>query len=79
MNKIQARAILDRIRSGEKSFVSLAITNEALERTGDLQRTPSQSLCVDGYEQRNDRPCALHDTPVGERVGWSRYLDCKTN
>ena len=75
MDKKEAHAILDKIRDG----MSLANATEALEWTGDIQRTPSQSLCVDGNEQRNDRPCALHDTPIGERVGWSRYLDCKTN
>jgi len=79
MNKIQARAILDRIRSGEKSPVSLALTNQALEWTGDLSRSLNKSLCANGNEQGNDRPCALHDAPIGERVGWSRYLDCKTN
>lgn len=78
MDKKQANAILDRIRSGE-SNLSLYITNEALEWTGDLSRPLGEPLRADGYEQRNDRPCALHDTPIGERVGWSKYLDCKTN
>ncbi len=78
MNKIQARAILDQIRSGESSL-SLSLTNEALEWTGDLSRPLGEPLRADGYEQGNDRPCALHDATTGERVGWSRYLDCKTN
>ena len=78
MDKKQANAILDRIRSGE-SNLSLSITNQALECTGDIQRLFNSALRANGYEQGNDRPCALHDTPVGERVGWSRYLDCKTN
>ena len=79
MTKTQAHAILDRIKRKDRNPVSLAETNQALERTGDLCRASGKSLCADGYEQGNDRPCALHDTPIGERVGWSRYLDCKTN
>ena len=75
MDKKEAHAILDRIRDG----MSLANATEALERTGDIQRPSSPALCANGNEQRNDRPCALHDTPIGERLGWSRYLDCKTN
>lgn len=78
MDKKQANAILDRIRSGE-SNLSLSITNEALEWSGDLSRSLGEPLRANGDEQSNDRPCALYDTPIGERVGWSRYLDCKTN
>ena len=76
MKKSEAHAILNRCREFP---VSLALTNQALECTGDIQRLPNPALRANGYEQGNDRPCALHDTPVGERVGWSRYLDCKTN
>lgn len=75
MDKKQAHAILDKIRDG----MPVAGATKALECTGDIQRLPSESLCANGNECGNDRPCALHDTPVGERVGWSRYLDCKTN
>ena len=76
MDKKQAHAILNRCREFP---VSLALTNQALERTGDLFRSLGEPLRANGDEQGNDRPCALHDTPIGERVGWSRYLDCKTN
>jgi len=76
MDKKQAHAILNRCREFP---VSLALTNQALEWTGDLSRPLGEPLRANGYEQGNDRPCALHDTPVRERVGWSRYLDCKTN
>ena len=76
MDKKQAHAILNRCREFP---VSLALTNQALERTGDLFRPLGEPLRANGYEQGNDRPCALHDTPIGERVGWSRYLDCKPN
>jgi len=83
MEKSKANEILDRIRNGES--MPVAIATEALQATGDItrlcqhERASSPTLCVDGNEPRNDRPCALYDTPVGERVGWSRYLDCKTN
>lgn len=83
MNKKQANEILNRVKNGES--MSVAVTTQALQVTGDItrlcqhERASSSTLCVDGNEQRNDRPCALYDTPVRERVGWSRYLDCKTN
>lgn len=77
MTKSEAIGILDAIRDGYP--VSIFITNQALERTGDISRPFGKSLCTNGDAQRLDRPCALHDTPIGERVGWSRYLDCKTN
>lgn len=75
MTKTEAHAILDKIRDG----MPVAGATKALERTGDIQRSSSRALRAIGDEQGNDRPCALHDTPIGERVGWSRYLDCKTN
>jgi len=83
MEKSKANEILDRIRNGET--MSVALATEALQATGDIarlcqhERASSPTLCVDGNEQRFNRPCTLYDTPVGERVGWSRYLDCKTN
>lgn len=83
MEKSKANEILDRIQNGET--MSMALATEALQATGDIarlcqhERASSPTLCVDGNEQRFNRPCALYDTPVGERVGWSRYLDCKTN
>ena len=83
MTKFEANAILEKIKQGRD--LPLAVTTQALQVTGDItklcqhERAFSPTLCVDGNEQRFNRPCALHDTPVGERVGWSRYLDCKTN
>lgn len=83
MDKKQANEILNRVKNGES--MSVAITTQALQLTGDITRlcqhekASSTTLCVDGNEQRFNRPCALYDTPVGERVGWSRYLDCQKN
>lgn len=76
MTKTQAHAILDRIKNGDS--VSLAETNTALERTGDLCRASSQTLCVDGHEQRNNRPCQAHDQAAKVGFSYSQYLDCPT-
>ena len=56
MTKIKAHALLDRIRSGEARFVSLAETNSALERTGDICRLFSEPLRADGNERCHHRP-----------------------
>ena len=83
MTKIEANDILNRLKNGEN--MSVAVTTQALQITGDITRLClhekafSPTLCVNGNEQRFNRPCALYDTPVGERVGWSRYLNCQTN
>ena len=55
MDKKQAHAILDRIRSGE-SNMPLSFTIEALQTLGDMGRlsidetVPSPALRADGYE-----------------------------
>ena len=86
MNKVQAHDILDRIRAGQT--MSLAITNAALQATGDLPRLrPLERILVeairsDGDEPRLDRPCPTHGEVVREgdtRIGWSRYLDSPEN
>ena len=76
MTKTQAHAILDRIKSGD--LVSLAETNTALERTGDLCRTSSPTLRFDGDEQRNNRPCQAHDQAAEVGFSYSQYLDKTT-
>ena len=78
MTKIKAHALLDKIRSGEGRFLSLAETNSALERTGDLCRPSSESLRFDGHEQRNNRPCQAHDQAAEVGFSYSKYLDCPT-
>ena len=75
MTKIKAHALLDKIRSGEGRFVSLAETNNALERTGDLCRPFSESLRFDGNESCHDRPRQTHDTPAEVGFSYSKYLD----
>ena len=80
MNKAQAHAILNKCRNGFP--MSLALTNEALERTGDISGLPSKSLCFDGDEQGNFESFTIHGGSTSElarRVGWSKYLDCQKN
>ena len=78
MTKIKAHALLDKIKSGEGRFVSLAETNAALERTGDLFRPSSESLRFDGNEQGNNRSCQAHDQAAEVGFSYSKYLDCPT-
>jgi len=75
MTKTQAHAILDKCK---ESYVSLAETNQALERTGDLCRAFSPTLRFDGNEQRNNRPCQAHDQTAEVGFSYSAYLDCPT-
>ena len=75
MTKTQAHAILNQCK---ESYVSLALTNTALERTGDLSRPSSESLRFDGHEQRNNRPCQTHDQVAEVGFSYSQYLDCPT-
>ena len=88
MNKVQAHDILDRIRNTGGQGLSLAITNAALQATGDLprlrpfERPLGEALCSDGDEPRLDWASKVVSQALGERdsrIGWSRYLDCKEN
>lgn len=74
MLKNEAHAILNRIRNGHP--MPLAITNEALQRTGDLCGLFSEPLRIDGDEQGFNRPCETHDPYAEVGFSWSRYLDC---
>jgi hypothetical protein len=75
MTKTQAHAILNKCK---ESYVSLAETNTALERTGDLCRASSPTLRADGDEQRNNRPCEAHDQIAEVGFSYSQYLNCPT-
>ena len=76
MTKIKAHALLDKIRSGEGKFVSLAETNQALERTGDLCLPSGESLRFDGDEPCHDRPCEIQSQGTEVGFSYSAYLDC---
>lgn len=75
MTKTQAHAILDRIKRKDRNPVSLAETNSALERTGDLCRASGESLCADGYEPSDYRPCQTHEQTANVGFSYSKYLD----
>lgn len=86
MNKKQANDVLDRIRAGAN--LSLAITNHALQATGDLPRLRAheaahgEKLRSDGDERGFNRSCEVYGQEMGEgdtRIGWSRYLDSREN
>ena len=74
MTKSEANGILDAIRDGYP--VSIFVTNQALERTGDLCLPSSESLCFIGDEPCHDRPCQTHDTIAEVGFSYSQYLDC---
>ena len=74
MNKQQANELLDRVAKGED--VSLAETNQALERLGDLCRAFGEPLCVAGDEQSDHRPRKVYEQSVEVGFSYSKYLDC---
>ena len=79
MTKTQAHAILDRIKRKDRHPVSLAETNQALERTGDLCRASGESLCAYGYEPSHDRPRQIHEQIAYVGFSYSKYLDYSKN
>ena len=78
MTKTQAHAILDRIKRKDRHPVSLAETNSALERTGDICGLFSEPLRADGNERCHHRPRQTHEQTAEIGFSWSRYLDCQT-
>ena len=73
MTKVQAHEILNRCRDGQP--MSIFVTNQALERTGDLCRAFSESLCADGYEPSDYRPRQTHEQTAEVGFSYSKYLD----
>jgi len=76
MTKNEANKLLDRLREGHP--MPVALTTQALYTTGDIPRLSGQPLCVDGHEQRNNRPCQAHDQTAEVGFSYSAYLDCPT-
>ena len=68
-----ANRILDRIREGYP--MSLAITTQALLRTGDISGISNRTLCFDGNESSHDRAEPLESKGVESRFSYSAYLD----
>jgi hypothetical protein len=73
MTNNEANRILNRVREGYS--MSLAITTQALQRTGDIPRIPDESLCFDGNEPKNDRAIEVESKGTESRFSYSAYLD----
>ena len=68
-----ANRILDRIREGYP--MSLLVTTQALQRTGDIRELPDRTLCSDGNESSNDRAVPPESQGIESGFSYSRYLD----
>ena len=77
MTKNDANRILNRVREGYA--MSLAITTQALQRTGDIPRIPDESLCFDGNEPKDDRAIEVESQGTESRFSYSAYLDSQQN
>ena len=77
MTKNEANKLLNRLRDGHP--MPVALTNQALYATGDSSRLSGESLCFDGHEQRNNRPCQAHDQAAEVGFSYSQYLDKTTD
>jgi len=72
-----ANRILDRIREGYP--MSLAITTQALQRTGDIPDFPDKPLRTNGDESKDDRTGETQNSRTEEGFSYSRYLDSQQN
>jgi hypothetical protein len=73
----EANAILDRIREGYP--MSLLVTTQALQRTGDIPDFPDKPLRTNGNEPKNDRTGETQNSRTEEGFSYSRYLDSQQN
>ena len=55
--------------------MSLAITTQALQRTGDIPDFPDKPLRFDGDEPSNDRAIETESKGIEEGFSYSRYLN----
>ena len=69
-----ARKHLNRVREGYA--MSLAITTQALQRTGDIPDFPDKPLRTNGNEPKDDRTGETQNSRTEEGFSYSRYLDC---
>ena len=72
-----ARTILNRVREGYP--MPLAITTQALQRTGDISDFPDKPLRTNGDESSHHRAIEVESKGIGKRFSYSRYLDSPTN
>ena len=74
MTKDEARTILNRVREGYP--MSLSITTQALQRTGDIPDLSDKPLCADGNESSHDRAIEAESKGIEVGFSYSKYLDC---
>jgi len=72
-----ANRILDRIREGYP--MPLAITTQALQRTGDIPDFPDKPLRTNGNEPQDDRAIEMESKGTESRFSYSAYLDSPKN
>ena len=72
-----ARKHLNRVREGYS--MSLAITTQALQRTGDIPDFPDKPLRTNGDEPKDDRTGETQNSRTEEGFSYSRYLDSEQN
>ena len=77
MTKNDANRILNRVREGYA--MSLAITTQALQRTGDIPDFPDKPLRSNGNEPKDDRTGETQNSRTEEGFSYSRYLDSQQN
>ena len=73
----EANRILNRVREGYA--MSLAITTQALQRTGDIPDFPDKPLRTNGNESKDDRTGETQNVRTEEGFSYSRYLDSQQN
>ena len=72
-----ARKHLNRVREGYA--MSLAITTQALQRTGDIPDFPDKPLRTNGDEPKDDRTIEVESKGIESRFSYSAYLDSQQN
>jgi len=72
-----ARKHLNRVREGYP--MPLAITTQALQRTGDISGLSDNPLRTNGNEPKDDRASPMENSGTKEGFSYSRYLDCQQN
>lgn len=77
MTKNDANRILNRVREGYP--MPLAITTQALQRTGDIPDFPDKPLRTNGDEPKDDRTGETQNSRTEEGFSYSRYLDSQQN
>ena len=72
-----ARKHLNRVREGYA--MSLAITTQALQRTGDIPDFPDKPLRTNGSQPKDDRTGETQNSRTEEGFSYSRYLNSQQN